>query len=96
MHEAGNNNETKITNGGDAPLWNPFCFTSIQKFLLLEKVKPIDDKVRIACVLQTVESHVQVVMSSVAISRNGSPFEGSGVPWSEVHCEGPLVAWATT
>jgi hypothetical protein len=34
----------------------------------------IDERVRIAYVLQTVESHVQVVMSPVANSRNGSPF----------------------
>lgn len=40
---------------------------------------PIDDKVRIACVLHTVESHVQLVMSHVANSRNGSPFQGSDV-----------------
>jgi hypothetical protein len=59
MHDAGNNNETKITNGSDAPLWSRFCFTLIQKFLLLDEVMPIDDKVTIACALQTVESHVQ-------------------------------------
>jgi hypothetical protein len=57
-----------------APLWSRFCITLIQKFSLLDKVMSIDEKVRIAYVLQTVESHVQVVMSPVANSRNGSPF----------------------